>query len=107
MRDVLLEIGKEYNIEQDDVRSAPMGTSGIDVPMSPKGMALFRLYIECKNQQSLNVTTKFWKHFSKYKSKKNYVKMLVSKRNHTDPLVTMRLSDFMEYYKVWLRSQNS
>jgi hypothetical protein len=43
------------HLESGDVRSAPMGTSGIDVPLSPAAAREIPFDTECKNVEALNV----------------------------------------------------
>lgn len=67
----------------------------MDVILSPAAKQLFgSLAIECKNQESLNVTQTFNAHAKKYDGQ---IPLLVHKRNHMTPLVTMRLIDFLPY----------
>jgi hypothetical protein len=42
-------------LEPDDVRSTSMGASGADLLLSPAARKLFPYYVECKNQEALNV----------------------------------------------------
>lgn len=89
----LLKIGEPKGLEPGDVRSTSMGASGVDVIMSPAAKKLLGdLAIECKNQEALNVTKIFFDHAAKYGKSIN---LLVHKRNKTEPLVTLTMTDFM------------
>jgi len=95
---LLRELGKPYGLVDDDITSRGMGQSGTDAVLSPAARRVFNLAIECKNVQKLNVVTVFLEHFEKYKQDTS-LKLLVHSRNHTEPMVTLRLSDFMEIFK--------
>lgn len=92
VRDVVLKTFKE--LEPDDVRSTSMGAGGVDLQLSPLAKRLFPFSLECKNQEAVNV----WASYEQ--AKKNTLKdtkpLLVIKRNRTDPLVVIALTDFME-----------
>jgi hypothetical protein len=94
MRDALLAIGATFGLESGDVRSTSMGAPGLDILLSPAATRLFgRLAIEAKNRESLVVPTVFFEHAEKYPDD---VPVLVHKRNHTEPLVTVKLSYFID-----------
>ena len=102
---MLLGIGAAFGLEQDDVKSVSMGVSGLDVLLSPAARkVLGPLAIECKNCQTLNHTSVFWKHNEKYPE---LDAVLVSKRNHTTPLVTMKLSMFTNLLRRSLGMQHA
>lgn len=69
-----------------------MGANGVDAQLSPAARkVLGDLKIECKNVQSLNVVKVFLDHCAKYPTG---IPLLFHSRNHTEPMVTMRLKDF-------------
>ncbi len=43
------------SLEPDDVRSTSMGAAGADLLLSPAARKLFPFYVECKNQEALNI----------------------------------------------------
>lgn len=93
----LLEIGKQFDLVADDIASRGMGQSGTDVILSPAAKKIFgKLAVEAKNREALNVTTVFWEHAGKYPG---YISLLVHKRNHTDPLCTLKLSEFLAIFE--------
>jgi hypothetical protein len=101
----LLEIGKQYGLEDDDLRSTPMGCSGVDVLFSPAARRVFGpTFVECKNREALNVPTTFWEHENKYYAAEG-LKLLVHMRNHTKPLVTLKWSDFITLWKEYLNGK--
>lgn len=62
--------------------------------LSPAAVAVFgNLAIECKNVETLNVVGTFIQHSQKYKSPQ--IPLLIHKRRRVDPLVTLRLSDYI------------
>lgn len=99
VRDGLRRIGESRGLYDDDVQSTSMGVSGVDVRLSPAAVRVFGpLAIECKNKETLNVTSIFWQHAHKY-LKEGQTPFLVSKKNDTKPLITMRLDDFLTIFE--------
>lgn len=98
VRDYLRLFGKQFGLVDDDIKSAIMGTTGVDIVLSPAAKAVLPLDIECKNREKLNVTTTFFKHYEKY-AQKPTLKLLISSRNHQEPLVTLRWEDFIQLYE--------
>lgn len=76
-----------------DIESRGMGQSGTDVVFSNAAIQHFPFDIECKNCEVLNVFKIFWGHDQTHSKSKN-TKLLVHSRNHSEPLVTMKFSDF-------------
>ena len=103
IRDDLRKLGKGYraDFKDGDVESRPMGCCGTDVVLSPMAQIVFPFDIEAKNCESLNVSTIFWEHYGKYPNSKR-LKMLIHAKNHTEPTVTMRWSDFLKVYDAWV-----
>ncbi len=105
VRDAFLEIGKQFGLETGDVVSTSMGASGVDVQLSPAAKrVLGDLAVECKNRESLVVTTTFHEHQAKYPDK---LAILVHKRNQTVPLITMKFSDYLVLLSRWVESHNA
>jgi hypothetical protein len=71
-----------------------MGQAGLDILLSPQARRLFNLAIEAKNVECLNVVKVFQDHLSKYKTQPS-LKLLIHKKNRTDPMVTLLWSDFL------------
>lgn len=95
-RDYLREIGKNFGLVDDDIQSTVMGISGVDITLSPAAKKVFGdLACEAKNREQMNVVSTFWQHWQKYKTS---LCLLISKKNHTQPLVTLKLDDFMKIY---------
>lgn len=97
IRDRLRKIGKKYGLIEGDIESRGMGQNGTDVILSPQANLVFgRLAVECKNQESLNVTGTYLGHASKYPG---HIPLLVHKRNKQPALVTLSLDDFILYFE--------
>lgn len=91
VRDIILE--KYQNLEEDDVRSAPMGVNGTDIQLSPKAKKMFPYSVECKNTEKLNIY-KAWEQATSNVDK-NTKPLLVIKKNRKKPLVVLDLEDFI------------
>jgi hypothetical protein len=93
-----LSVGSKKGLVADDIKSTSMGCSGVDMQVSPAARAVLGDWaVECKRQEALNVTSVFWQHWQKYKkAKPSATPILVHRKNHTDPLVTMTLAAFVE-----------
>lgn len=100
IRDRLRELGAVLGLHEDDIKSQLMGQRGVDVILSPacRKLAHLDLDIECKNREKMAIPATFWKHFKKYE-KTPGLKLLFSKRNRQQSLVTMRTDDFFEILK--------
>lgn len=84
-----------------------MGQNGVDVILSPAAQKIFDLAVECKNVEKLNVVTTFTKHYEHYKNHSS-LKILVHSRNRTEPMVTLRLEDFLGLLeRATVRSENT
>jgi hypothetical protein len=94
VRDALRSLGITRGLVAEDIESRGMGQNGVDVILSPAAMRVFPLDVECKNVESLNVTTTFWKHFNGYKDRVTS-KILVHMKNHHKPLVTLLFSEYV------------
>lgn len=105
IRDDLRKIGRDYGLVDADLESRQMGGTGTDIVLSPAAEKIFPFSVEAKNQESLNVTATFWKHYRKYEGSKS-LKMVVSCKNHHEPIVTVRWKDFLKIYTAWLRRRN-
>jgi hypothetical protein len=104
IRDSLRKIGAElFGLEPDDIKCAIMGTSGVDIVLTPSAKKVFNLDVEAKNVEILNVVGTFWKHFDKYASRPT-LKVLIHKKNFKEALITFRLEDFWPLYRKALLS---
>lgn len=94
IRDKLRAMGGGHGLEADDIKSTPMGSSGVDIQFSPHAARIFPLAIEAKNVEKLNVVGVFCKHYEKYDDGEK-MPILVHARNHTKPMVTLAWDDFI------------
>ena len=95
VRDALRTAGAPYGLVDGDIESRGMGQNGVDVILSPAAQKVFDLLIECKQVEKLNVVGVFYEHFEKYAAQPG-LKLLIHGRNRTEPMVTMKFSDFMD-----------
>lgn len=91
----LRKLGEKFGLVDDDIVSRAMGQAGEDVVLSPAARKVFGdVRIECKNQETLNVSKIYHEHAAKYP---NNVCVLVHKKNGQQPLVTLPLDIFMKW----------
>jgi len=81
-------------LTEDDVKSAPMGTSGSDVVLSTLGKNLFSYDVECKNAQTVNIWAAMEQ--SKKRCPEDLEPLLVVKRNGVKPLAIIDFEHFMQ-----------
>jgi hypothetical protein len=100
VRNWLRQVGAQFGLVDDDIKSAIMGTSGVDIVLSPAARRVFDLDVECKNCETLNVTSVFVKHYETYKDS-SAIKLLMHTRNHSPNLVTLTWDDFATLYALY------
>ena len=88
------EIKKRFGLDEDDVKSTPMGSSGVDIQLSKQAKFVFPYKIECKNQEG------FAKIYNAYeqadKQKGTETPIVVLKSNRKKILVVLSFEDFMK-----------
>lgn len=89
-----LVLKKYPKLQEDDVRSAPMGVNGEDVQLSPAARKCFPYSVECKSHKAFSV-------YGIYEQSKTNVPrgckpIAVLKADRKDPLVLISLKHFME-----------
>lgn len=83
------------DLGEGDIKKAIMGESGIDIKLSPHARTFFPYAVECKNTEKINV----WSAISQCESNaiiEKLIPLLIIKRNHVDPHVILKWSDFLE-----------
>ncbi len=87
---------KYYNIEEDQIRPAIMGESGVDIKLTKKAQEVFPFSVECKNQEHLNI----WSALKQAESntKEGTYPMLVFKRNRSEVYCVLKFDDFLKIY---------
>ena len=86
----------QQGLDEEDIESAVMGESGVDIKLSPAARKVFPFSLECKRVEKLSL-------FAAYEqSKANHytgtIPAVVWKRNRKDTLICMDFNDFMELY---------
>lgn len=84
-------------IHPDDVTSAVMGESGVDIKLSPLARELFPFSLECKRVEKLSLFKAYQQSVDNHYE--GTVPCVVWKRNRTETLICMSLDDFLEFYK--------
>ena len=87
---VAADLRAAFSLPDDDVRSCAMGGNGEDVQLSDAARARVPWSIECKNQERLNL----WAAFDQAEANaRGHVPAVIAKRNHREPLCTLRWRD--------------
>ena len=94
-------------LKPDDVRSTSMGAGGADLLLSPAAQWVFPFYVECKNQESLNIWAALEQaEMGAFKDSlvfdrpiSHSIPLVVFRRNATKPYVAFAFNDFMELLK--------
>lgn len=79
-------------LEDDDILSRSMGSSGTDLHLSPKARSLFPFDVECKRTERV----KLWESWEQCKANAHNTPLLVIKRNRSDTLAVLKLEDLLE-----------
>jgi hypothetical protein len=95
IRDMILEQFSE--LEQDDVVSTPMGSSGTDIQLSPAARKLFPYSPECKNQEKMNIWASLEQ--AKHNTKDGTTPVLFFKRNNTSVYAVIPAEHFFDLIK--------
>ena len=91
VRDKLRE--KFTILEEDDIKSAIMGTVGEDIVLSPAAKKVIPYSFECKNVERLQ----FWKSVEQAEGNSNgRIAVIVVKKNGQSPYVALPLDDWIE-----------
>ena len=94
-RDIILSTFTD--LAPDDVRSTSMGSSGVDIQLSPAAAAVFPYSVECKNHAKFAV---YGMYDQCVANSANRTPLLVIKQNHSDPLAVVSLKHFMELTQI-------
>ena len=92
IRDLLLE-KYEGKLEKDDIKSAIMGESGMDLHLSPAAQKLFPFAVEAKRTEKMSVPA--WWEQAKANATDKLKPIIITKQNRKEPLVIMSLEDFL------------
>ena len=84
---------EEFDIHEDDIKTAVMGESGEDIKMARAAREKFPFSIECKNQEKLNV----WDAYKQAsENSKDYEPIVVMKKNNHKTLVVLDAEKFVK-----------
>ncbi len=83
----------EYPIVANDIRSAIMGESGVDIKLSEEAKKQIPFDIECKAVEKLNIQAAYEQ--SVKNSEENRIPIVVHKRSRKQPLVTLDFETFL------------
>lgn len=84
---------EEYNIHEEDIKTAVMGESGEDIKMARAAREKFPFSIEAKNVEKLNV----WQAYEQAcENSGNYEPIVVMKKNRKKPLVVIDAESFIK-----------
>ena len=87
---------EEFNIHEDDIKTAVMGESGEDIKMARAAREKFPFGIEAKNVEKLNV----WQAYEQAcENSGDYEPLVVMKKNRKKPLIVMDAEAFIELMK--------
>ena len=84
-------------LEKDDVRSTSMGSSGVDIQLSPAAATAFPYAVECKNHAKFAIYGMYDQCVANSSTR---TPLLVIKQNHSDPLAVVSLKHFMELTQI-------
>ena len=81
-------------LEDDDVASAIMGESGIDIKLSPAARKVFPFSVECKNTEKLQI----WDALQQAEDncKPGTTPLVVFKRNRSIPYAVISFDEFLK-----------
>ena len=94
VREMYRTVGRQYGLQDDDIKAAQMGATGVDIVFSPAAKAVFNHSIEAKKHAAVRIPFHFKEHYKKYE-KDSTLKLLFSENNRDQTLVTLRAEDFM------------
>lgn len=110
VRSAFRKLGKLHGLQDDDIKSAIMGSTGLDLVLSPAARAIYDVSVECKYRETGAPLSFFIDHFRKYHftihpnghytrdwNGNTSLKMLVYYKNRMPegPLVIMRFHDLI------------
>jgi len=80
-------------LEPDDIKTAVMGESGIDIKLSPAAQRKFPFAVEAKRTEKMSVPA--WWEQAKANATDKLRPIIITKQNRKEPLVIMSLEDFL------------
>ena len=93
---VVSKLIEHLQLDEEDLESRPMGSSGEDIIMGKLSRQRFPYSVECKNQEKVNV----WEAYAQAEQNcKGYEPVVVIKRNRQKPLVLVDAEHFVKICK--------
>tara|TARA_B100001063_G_scaffold215273_1_gene216121 strand:+ start:36 stop:380 length:345 start_codon:yes stop_codon:yes gene_type:complete len=93
VRDLILEKFSD-KLEPDDVKTAVMGESGVDIKLSPAAQKLFHWAVECKRTEKISLRQ--WWRQARANENDKLKPLVITKQNREEPLVVLSLQDFLD-----------
>ena len=93
VRDLILEKFSD-RLEPDDIKTAVMGESGVDIKLSPAAQRLFHFAVECKRTEKISLRQ--WWRQARENSNEKLKPLVITKQNREEPLVVLSLQDFLD-----------
>lgn len=93
IRALLLEKFSE-RLEPDDIKTAVMGESGMDIKLSPAAQKLFPFACEAKRTEKLSVPQ--WWEQARQNATERLKPLIITRQNRKEALVILSLEDFLE-----------
>ena len=93
IREALLEHFSEQ-LEPDDIKTAIMGESGMDIKLSPAAQRLFPFAVEAKRCEKISLRQ--WWRQARENSNEKLKPLVITKQNREEALVVLSLQDFLE-----------
>ena len=93
---VVSKLIEHLQLDEEDLESRPMGSSGEDIIMGKLSRQRFPYSVECKNQEKVNV----WPAYEQAESNcKGYEPVVVIKKNRKKPLVVIDAEYFVKLHE--------
>tara|TARA_Y100000033_G_scaffold46489_1_gene51010 strand:+ start:605 stop:946 length:342 start_codon:yes stop_codon:yes gene_type:complete len=93
---VVSKLIEHLQLDEEDLESRPMGSSGEDIIMGKLSRQKFPYSVECKNQEKVNV----WSAYEQAESNsKGYEPVVVIKKNRKKPLVVIDAEYFVKLHE--------
>lgn len=100
VRDVFRDIFKS-ELEDDDIKSAIMGESGVDLKFSPQAKKIIPFDFEIKHQEKFNINESI-KQANINSPDKNRIPTIVFSKNRDDVYIALKFVDLMKLlYPNW------
>ena len=92
---VVQKLIEHLHLDEEDLESRPMGSSGEDIIMGKQSRQVFPYSVECKNQEKVNV----WSAYEQAEANcKGYEPLVVIKKNRKKPLVVIDAEYFVRLH---------